>query len=670
MIDSMLTALSMVLAWPAIGYLCLGVFIGIWLGAVPGLGGIIGLIVLLPFTFNMEPVAAIALLLGMFAVVTTSDTIPSIMLGVPGTGASAATILDGYPLAKQGHAARAFGAAFMVSGLGGVFGALMLGLSLPLVKPIILAFGSPELFMLGILGLTMVSSISGNSIFKGLIAAMMGLLLTMVGYAEAVSIPRYWFGLDYLLDGVSLVPVALGLFAIPELLELATKDVSISRVPKEQAKGGGILDGMKNVVQHWWLALKCSAIGAYVGMLPGLGGEIVGWAAYGHSVQSAKDKSQFGNGDIRGVIAPEAANNAMKGGSLIPTLGFGIPGNIGAAILLGALTIQGIRPGPEMLVEKVHITFSVVWTIAIANVLAAALLLFWSKQIAKVAYIRGHLIVPGSLLFVLMGAWMGSASMGDWVTCLLMGVIGFIMKHGGWPRPPLLLAMVLGPLLENSFQLSVQTYDNFVWFLRPVVLVIIALIALTLFLAAKRGMKKKDKSQELKHGEGTQKNAVLSLPFSVLLLLLFAWAALEALKWPAFAWEFPFAISLTAALMALCTSTTDTREFRAECKASTSLGSYISAGVSGLDLKTSLRFYIWVTLILIVTLAIGQLITLPLFIALYLKRWGGYSWRISAAYAFGAWLVLYGFYDQILHVFWHQSWIDVPNAISSLINGS
>ncbi len=657
MIDSMLTALTMVLQWPAIGFLVLGVFIGIWLGAVPGLGGILGLIILLPFTFGMDSVSAIALLLGMFAVVTTSDTIPSVMLGVPGTGASAATILDGYPLAKKGHAGRALGAALTVSMFGGVFGALMLGLSLPLVKPIILAFGSPELFMLGILGLTMVSSISGRSIIKGLISALIGLLITMIGYSDAVSIPRYWFDLDYLLDGISIVPVALGLFALPELLELATKDVSISRVPKEGTKGGGIFDGTKDVIKNWWLALKSSAIGTYVGMLPGLGGEIVGWAAYGHAVQSAKDKSQFGEGDIRGVIAPEAANNAMKGGALIPTLGFGIPGNIGSAILLGALTIQGIRPGPEMLLEKVHITFSIVWTIVIANVLAGFLLLFWCKQVVKVAYIRGHLIVPASMLFVLMGAWMSSASIGDWVVCLSMGAIGYIMKNGGWPRPPLLLAMVLGPLLENSFQLSIQTYDNFTWLIRPVVMVIIALIGIVLFLSAKGIVKTKKSKSGPSQGEGSQKNPAVSLPFTVLLLVAFIYAAIASLKWPKFAWEFPFVISFPAILLLLFAFYKDTREYFGERKEFPDLRSYLERCTQTIDLGNSLKFFSWVLLMITVSLLIGQLITVPLFIGIYLKTWGKYSWKFSIVYAACSWLVLYGFYDKILHVFWHQPWL-------------
>ncbi len=194
MFEAFVSGLVLVFQWPAIGYLVFGVFLGIWLGAVPGLGGIIGLVILLPFTYGMDPVSAFALLLGMYAVTSTSDTIASVMLGIPGTAASQATILDGYPLAMKGHAARAFGAAFTVSAFGGVFGALLLAVSLPLILPIILAFGSPELFMLGMLGLAMVGSLSGGSILKGLIAALLGLMMAMIGFAETEAVPRYWFG--------------------------------------------------------------------------------------------------------------------------------------------------------------------------------------------------------------------------------------------------------------------------------------------------------------------------------------------------------------------------------------------------------------------------------------------------------------------------------------------
>ena len=372
MFEAVTDGLLLVLQWPAPGYLLLGVVLGMFFGAGPGLSGLVGMAILLPFTFGMEPGSAFAFLLGMYAVTTTADTLASVLLGVPGTAASQATILDGYPLAQKGEAARALGAAYTVSMIGGVLGAIVLALSIPIVKPLILSFAEPEFFMLAVLGLTMVGALSGGSIYKGMASACLGLLLAMVGYSAFGGIPRYTFDQNYLLDGLPLVPLVLGLFALPEMIDLAARGKSISRVA---TAGSGMMDGVKDAWRHSWLGIRCTAIGVYVGMLPGLGGSIVDWVAYGHAVQSAKDKSGFGKGDIRGVIAPEAANNAMKGGALLPTIAFAIPGSASMAILLSAFLVQGLEPGPNMLTSRLDISFSLVWTLAIANVVGAALLM-------------------------------------------------------------------------------------------------------------------------------------------------------------------------------------------------------------------------------------------------------------------------------------------------------
>ena len=438
MLESAWVGLTLVVQWPAVGYLLAGIFIGLFFGAVPGLSGLVGLAILLPFTFEMSSVSAFAFLLGMFAVTTTSDTIASVLLGIPGTAASQATVLDGYPMAMRGEAARAFGAAFTVSALGGVIGAIFLGLSLPSQSfgPSSSRSPSPEFFMLGVLGLTMVGSLSGDSIVKGMIAAVLGLMLSMVGYAEMGALARYHFDVNYLLDGIPLIPLVLGLFAVPELLELAIRHTSISRVPREQANSR-MIDGIRDALRNWWLVLRCSAIGIYVGMLPGLGGAIVDWVAYGHMAQSSKDKSMLGKGDVRGVIAPETANNAMKGAALIPTVAFGIPGSAPMAILLGAFAIQGLTPGPAMLTTELHITFSLVWTLVIANIIGAGLLMLWANQLARLTFVKGHLIIPAVVLFVFMGAWMSGNDIGDWVTVMAFGILGYLMKESGLPRPPL-----------------------------------------------------------------------------------------------------------------------------------------------------------------------------------------------------------------------------------------
>jgi TctA family transporter len=615
-------------------------------------------VILLPFTFGMEPVEAFALLLGMYAVTTTSDTIASVMLGIPGTAASQATILDGYPLAMKGEAQRAFGAAFTVSAFGGVFGALLLAASLPIILPIILAFGNPEIFALGILGLSMVGSLSGASVLKGLIVALLGILVSTMGYSDVLSIPRFWFGTDYLLDGLPLIPVVLGLFAIPEIMELAIKDVSISRVSRERVAGVSIFTGIRDAFRHWWLALRCATFGTYIGVLPGLGGTIVDWLAYGHAVQSAKDKSQFGKGDIRGVIAPEAANNAIKGGALIPTVAFGIPGSLGAAILMGALLIQGLKPGPSMLTTDAHVTFSMVWSIVIANIFAAALLMVWSNQLARIAFIRGHLVVPAVILFVFMGAWLGGAAIGDWITCASAGIVGFVMKRGGWPRPPIVLALVLGGILENALNINMLSYGGLGWFGRPVVMIIIALTLITLILSVSGLVRTKRGRGQPTAGEGAERNAVLSLPLAVGLVIMFIAAVVTALDWPREVSRLPLAAAIPGAILSFAVALRDHHDVRIAKKKSGKLAAVLTEASKDAVLARALTFFGYLAGMILAGLVAGQIVAIVTFVAIYLRRWGHYGWRVCLGYAAVGWAILYGFYDQVMHIFWLQPLLD------------
>ena len=656
MIEGMLTGLSLVLGWPTFGYLLLGVFIGLWVGAVPGLGGVVGLVLLLPFTFSMEPVPAFALLMGLYAVTSTSDTISAILLGIPGSAASQATILDGYPLAKKGQAARAFGAAYTVSAFGGVFGALLMAASLPFILPVIFAFGIPEFLLLGLLGLTMVGVLSGDAIAKGLTVGLLGLLLTTVGYAEATGIPRFHLQTEYLLDGIPIIPIALGLFGIPELLEMAVKNTSISRVESSDESRGGLLRGIKDVLHHRWLTLRSSLIGTYVGILPGLGGAIVDWIAYGHAVQSAKDKQAFGKGDIRGVIAPEAANNASRAGALIPTVAFGIPGSLGAAILLSALVIKGLQPGPDMLTVNLGLTFSMIWDIAIANVLAAGLLMLLSRQIAKVAFLPAHYVVPGVMVVLLMGGWVATSSMGDWWTCIGMGVLGYAMKQGGWPRPPLILALVLGTLIENNFHLTMQLYDGFSWmYQRPIVLGIEVAIVVTIFLAA-RGVTR-PKSVRVTKAEGVESSQpLMSFVLSVILLSVFAWAYGTARDFEDVATgQFPMTVLMLAIPLTLLALVQDTRACFRGIKVSGGLAPAIAAASQRWELVASARFIAYLLAIIAMTYVVGQLIALPVFVAAYARRWGKLSWFAALAYAAVCFIVVWGLYVEIMKLHLYPS---------------
>jgi len=663
MIDAMLQGLFLVFQWPAIGYLLLGVFIGMWMGAVPGLGGVVGLVILLPFTFGMETVPAFALLLGMYTVTSTSDTIASVMLGIPGTVASQATILDGYPLAKKGQADRAFGAAFSVSAFGGVFGALLMALSLPILLPVILSFGLPEFFMLAVLGLAMVGALAGRSILKGLAVAVLGLLLTTIGEAAMTGDARYDYGSDYLIGGLPIIAIVLGLFGVPELMEMAVKDTSISRVAEEQAEGGGMRQGVRDACHHWWLTLRCALIGTYVGILPGMGSSVVDWIAYGHAVQSAKDTSKFGTGDIRGVIAPESANNATKAGAMIPTVAFGIPGSLGTAILLGALIIQGLKPGPEMLTTQLHITFSMVWDIVIANIVAAGVLMIWSRQVAKVAFLPGHAVVPGVLVFIMMGAWVANGTMGDWWVCLAFGFLGYILKQGGWPRPPLVLALVLGHLMEEYLHLSLSVYGGFEWLWeRPIVVVINVMIVATLYLAGKGIIKTRDNEDTPKTAdapaelaEGGARNPMISLPITVIGFCFFVYAFIEA---GTFEDEqtraFPESVLYVGIPLMALILYHDIRAALADVAAH-GLTEAWRMSAEKTDFYKSMAFTGYILSIIAVAYVAGQTAALTLFCLIYLIRWGRYGWKFSVGYAAVVLAFIFGFYDQIMNLFFHPS---------------
>ncbi|MEM9270072.1 MAG: tripartite tricarboxylate transporter permease, partial [Pseudomonadota bacterium] len=300
-----------------LGYLILGVVMGLSIGVFPGLGGIAGLSLLLPFMFGMDPVLGLALMIGMVAVVPTSDTFASVLMGIPGSSASQATVLDGFPMAKKGEAARALSAAFASSLFGGLVGATFLTVFILIARPLVLAFGLPEMLMVTILGLSMVAILAGRVVWKGLAAAGLGLMVGTIGEADAGgSLRMATYDIPYLTDGLKLVIVGLGIFAVPEIVSLLRQDSSIS---KSATLGGGWLDGVRDWFKNIWLSMRCSIIGVMVGVIPGLGGSVVDWISYGHAVQTTKDKSNFGKGEIRGIVGPESSNNAKEGGGLVPT---------------------------------------------------------------------------------------------------------------------------------------------------------------------------------------------------------------------------------------------------------------------------------------------------------------------------------------------------------------
>lgn len=481
MLDAFLTALQTVMTGTHLLYLMGGVSLGLAIGIFPGLGGIAGLSLLLPFLYGMEPTAALAMLIGLVAVIPTSDTFTSVLMGIPGSSGSQATVLDGFPMAKRGEAARALSAAFASSLFGGLFGAVVLTGFVLIARPVILAFGSAELFMLTLLGLSMVGVLGGTSLVKGLSACGIGLLLGSVGGAPATGEFRMTFGNFYLMDGIPLVVVGLGIFALPEIIDLLRQNRAISEA---SALGNGWLAGVRDLIKNRWLALRCATIGCVVGALPGLGGSVVDWIAYGHAVQTTKDKGEFGNGDVRGVIAPESSNNAKEGGALIPTLLFGIPGSGSMAVFLGGMVLIGIEPGPSMVTTNLDITYTIVWSLAIANVVGAGLCLFLSKWVAKITTIPYALMAPFMITVICFAAFQATRDLSDLVMLLAIGVLGVLMKRFDWPRPAFLIGFVLANGMETYLYQGIQFYGTG-FLAKPGVLIIGVITIISIYFAAR-----------------------------------------------------------------------------------------------------------------------------------------------------------------------------------------
>ena len=489
-------AFGMILQFQVLGYLVLGVVMGLCIGVFPGLGGIAGLSLLLPFMFGMEPLLGLALMVGMVAVVPTSDTFASVLMGIPGSSASQATVLDGFPLAKKGQAARALSAAFASSLFGGVLGAAFLTFFILAARPIVLLFQTPELLMVTIFGLSMVGILAGRVAIKGIVAAGLGLLVGTIGEGSSAGALRMsTFETPYLMDGFKLVIVGLAIFAIPEIIALLRQDKAIS---DRQVLGGGWAQGVKDWWANIWLSVRCSLIGVAVGVIPGLGGSVVDWIAYGHTVQTAKDRSQFGKGDIRGVIGPESSNNAKEGGGLVPTLLFGIPGSGSMAIFISGVALLGtgqIEVGPSMINNNLNFTYAIVWLLALANVVGTIICIVASGGIARLTTIRFALLAPFLFMIIAFAAFQSRQSLWDLVALFGIGLLGIMMRRFDWSRPAFLIGFVLASPAERytnqAFQIARSRFrrgfeEGMEYIFSPIVIVLIVITVLSIFVGLRQ----------------------------------------------------------------------------------------------------------------------------------------------------------------------------------------
>jgi putative tricarboxylic transport membrane protein len=479
------------------GTLSLGVIVGLIIGALPGLGAYVGIALLIPLTFVMDPTPSLMLLTGLYAAGIYGGSIIAVLLRVPGTSASAATAMDGFALSQMGKPRAAVGMATFASVTGGIFSGIVLLTLSPLLARVAVAFGPPEYFLMAIFGLTAIGSISTGNIIKGMISGFAGLFLSTIGIDLHSGFFRYSFGIRPLEGGLGLVPAMIGLFAFSQALIL-------SEDPKTGVVHGNLEKVSWNIWPRLreiravglWSFIRSYLIGTVVGLMPGAGANIAQWISYGEAKRSEKEDPESENALLRGVASAEASNNATTGSSLVPLFVFGIPGSESAAILLGALMIHGLVPGMRLFTKQADIVYPIFWGFIFANVLMAIFASFLTRAMINVVRAPKSVLIPVILSLCVVGAYAITNSLFQVWAMTAFGVVGYLMRKSNFVPAAMLLGLILGPIAEDGFRSSLTMADGFVLFYllqRPISLVIILLIAAVILFVVRREIKRNRK---------------------------------------------------------------------------------------------------------------------------------------------------------------------------------
>ena len=477
--------LLLVCSWPNIVYPFVATLLTMVVAFVPGISGATLMALTIPFTLTLGPVPTVLILGGMVGGSTFMGSVTAIIFNIPGSGPSAATLLDGHPMAQQGRAKTALGCAALASALGSTFGITVLILAIPILRQAILLFGSPEFLMLTIWGLTTIALIARGSVIRALVAAGLGLMLAFIGSDPRTAELRYTFGFVFLWDGVGPIPALLGLYSIAEMIDLsASGRLTISGSHRLDELTGSVREGMAAVFEHFGLFVRSAMIGTLAGAIPGIGGTVASFLAYGQAVHTTRDRDKFGAGDIRGVIAPEAAHDAKDGSSLAPTMAFGIPANEATALLLAALVLHGLPPGRELMTSHLPLVFALIFALFLSNWITSIVGLAVASPLARATVVRVQLLVPIILAVSALAAFAFRQRFADICLAFVFGIAGYYMKKHGWPRIPLVIGLLLGKAFEMNLQITLQlrALGRLNPQAHPVGLVLVALTALNLIL--------------------------------------------------------------------------------------------------------------------------------------------------------------------------------------------
>jgi putative tricarboxylic transport membrane protein len=497
LIDSLIAGSNMFFTPLAIGLIVVGVLFGLIVGALPGLGVLMGIILVLPVAIGLPPVAAMGLLISIFVGGSCGGSISAIMLRIPGTPLAAATLFDGYPMAQKGRAADAIGIAISSSALGGLFGGFALIILAPVLASFAADFAPPEYAALAVTGLISIAVVSGDSVVKGLLTGLFGLLLATIGTDEFSTGYRFTFGSYHMLNGFHLVAVVVGLFAISEMaIQIMGKGLTEKpNIPPVKANFNAFFLTLK----HWKNLLRSSAIGTFFGSLPGAGGVVSSFTAYAAAKAVARPEEGYGEGAEGGIVATESANNATVGGTLIPSLALGIPGDAASAVLIGALLILGFFPGPELFQSQPEIVGGVFLVYLTSNVMLLILAMLTTPIFVYVLRVRKSHLIPTVLLLCTIGTFALQASVFDLWVMFGFGLIGLLFRAAQYPLAPLVIGIILGPLLENNLRRSLLLSDNGFWIFteRPVAATLLSINVILFGIAVRAALKKRKPAADL-----------------------------------------------------------------------------------------------------------------------------------------------------------------------------
>lgn len=469
-------------------FIFIGITAGIVVGSLPGLTATMGCALLIPFTFSLPPIQGLVMLMGIFTGGIYGGSVSAILIRTPGTPAAAATLLDGHPLSQRGEAGKAIGIGTIASFVGGTIGALIMAFLAPQIARFGLKFGPPEFFALAIFGLSMIVAISGKSLLKGVLSALFGLLLTTIGFDPLSGVARFTFESDNLLGGITFIPALIGLFGFAQVFRNIEK---MEVVPHVKSKVTKLLPKTKELISLLPTMLKSGGLGAFIGSVPGLGCDIAAFIAYGEAKRTAKNPEEFGKGALEGIAAPEAANNGATGGAMIPMLTLGIPGDAVTAVLLGALTIHGLQPGPLLFRDHLDIVYPIFAGMILCQAVLLIVGLSGAKLFARLINVDRKVLTPIIFLLCIMGSYSMRFSFFDVGLALVVGILAYFMEYSGYTVSPILLALILGPMAEQNMRraLMMSHGDPSIFVTRPICITFL-LLAVFVTISSYRKMKK------------------------------------------------------------------------------------------------------------------------------------------------------------------------------------